>query len=227
MQGNRSGSRLQISVPVLLVLFGWRRFGWKGVLGAALAGLAAAALFWESSPYLRARVTALGREIHYYESQNAGTSAGARLEFWKKSLRFVAAAPVLGHGTGSIGEQFRTTLGNSGASAIPSDNPHQQTLTVAIQLGLVGVAVLFALWIAHVRLFSGGGLVAWVGLVVVVQNIVASLFNSHLFDFTQGWMYAFAVGALGGTVLGRRSTAFKSAGRARACPSRCANGAEK
>ena len=45
------------------------------------------------------------------------------------------------------------------------------------------------------------GLVAWCGLVVVAQNIAASLFNSHLFDFNQGWLYVFAVGALGGTVL--------------------------
>ena len=40
----------------------------------------------------------------------------------------------------------------------------------------------------------GPGLVEWIGLVVVVQNIVGSLFNSHLFDFTQGWsMYSASV----------------------------------
>src|SRR6266702_6001922 len=72
-----------------------------------------------------------------FRSQNASTSAGARLEFWKKSLRFVADAPVLGHGTGSIEQQFRASLGSEGPSAIMSNNPHQQTLTVAIQLGLV------------------------------------------------------------------------------------------
>lgn len=190
-------------MPVLVILFGWRLLGWKGAAGAALAGLVLAGVFWASSPYLRVRVWALGQEIYFYEHQDAATSAGARLEFWKKSLRFVAAAPILGHGTGSIGEEFRASLSGEGASAIMSDNPHQQTLTVAIQLGLVGVAVLFALWAAHLMLFTGAGLTAWVGLVVVVQNIVASLFNSHLFDFTQGWMYAFAVGALGGTVLAR------------------------
>jgi len=198
-----TGRTALVVMPVLLVLFGWRQLGWKGVLGAAIAGVAVAAIFWQSSPYLRARVMALGQEIYYYESQNASTSAGARLEFWKKWLRFVADAPVLGHGTGSIEQQFRASLGSEGPSAIMSNNPHQQTLTVAIQLGLVGVAVLFAMWIAHLTLFGGAGLVAWVGLVAVVQNIVASLFNSHLFDFTQGWMYVFGVGALGGAVLGK------------------------
>jgi O-antigen ligase len=35
----------------------------------------------------------------------------------------------------------------------------------------------------------------------VVQNIVSSLFNSHLFDFTSGWLYVFGVGVVGGMVL--------------------------
>jgi O-antigen ligase len=40
-----------------------------------------------------------------------------------------------------------------------------------------------------------------VGLVVVIQNIVGSLFNSHLFDFTHGWVYVVGVGIAGGVVL--------------------------
>jgi hypothetical protein len=76
---------------------------------------------------------------------------------------------------------------------------------VAIQLGLIGAAVLWAMWIAHLLLFRGPGLVEWIGLVIVVQNIVGSLFNSHLFDFTQGWVYVLGVGVAGGMVLKRQS----------------------
>jgi O-antigen ligase len=43
--------------------------------------------------------------------------------------------------------------------------------------------------------------VAWLGLVVVAQNVVGSLFNSFLFDFTEGWLYVFGVGVAGGRVL--------------------------
>jgi hypothetical protein len=50
-------------------------------------------------------------------------------------------------------------------------------------------------------LFRGPGLAAWIGLVVVVQNIVGSLFNSHLFDFLQGWTYVVGVGVAGGMML--------------------------
>ena len=192
-------------MPVLLALFGLRLFGWRGVFGVLVAGVVIGTIAWFSSHYLRERVLQVGYEIHFYETQNADTSSGERLEFWKKSLRFIAAAPVIGHGTGSIKEQFSGAVGASGPSTIVSENPHQQTLTVAIQLGLLGVVIMYAMWIAHLALFRGEGLVAWCGLIVVAQNIVSSLFNSHLFDFNQGWFYVFGVGVLGGTVLNLRA----------------------
>ena len=102
-------------------------------------------------------------------------------------------------------------------AALASENPHNQTFAVAIQLGLAGAAVLFAMWIAHLSIFAVAGFTAWVGLVVVAQNIVGSLFNSHLFDFTQGWSYVIGVGVAGGVVfrstLARPSAADEVSGK--------------
>ena len=53
----------------------------------------------------------------------------------------------------------------------------------------------------------GEGLANWIGLLVVVQNIFTSLFNSHIFDFHEGWMYVIGVGVAGGLVLKMRGTA--------------------
>ena len=75
-----------------------------------------------------------------------------------------------------------------------TNNPHNQTLLFAIQWGLVGCIALYAMWLTHLWTFRGGGLVAWIGLVAVVQNILSSLFNSHLSDFYQGWLYVLVVG---------------------------------
>jgi O-antigen ligase len=44
---------------------------------------------------------------------------------------------------------------------------------------------------------------SWFGLIVVASNIVSSLFNTHLFDFTQGWLYVFGVGITAGALLGQ------------------------
>jgi O-antigen ligase len=85
------------------------------------------------------------------------------------------------------------------------DNPHNQTLNVAVQWGAIGVVLLWAMWIVHLRLFRGEGLVAWIGLLAVVQNIFTSLFNSHIFDFHEGWMYVLGVGVAGGMMLKKRT----------------------
>ena len=70
------------------------------------------------------------------------------------------------------------------AAAAAAVNPHNQMFGVAIQLGLIGAVVLVAMWLAHFMLFFGSSLTACAGMIVVVQNIVSSLFNSHLFDFS-------------------------------------------
>ena len=148
-------------------------------------------------------------ELHDYLSSDAINPTGLHLEFLRKSLLFVEAAPIVGHGTGSIMEQFRqaAAVGQTGASSATSANPHNQIFAVAIQLGVLGTVLLVAMWAAHVMLFRGSGFIAWIGLIIVVQNIVSSLFNSHLFDFTQGWLYVFGVGVVGGMVLREQSAA--------------------
>jgi len=85
-------------------------------------------------------------------------------------------------------------------------NPHNQTLSAAVQWGVVGVLILYALWFAHLALFRGEGLASWIGLLVVVQNMLTSLFNTHLFDFTAGWIYVLGVGVAGGMALAAKRT---------------------
>ena len=190
-----------VVIAVLLFVFAFQQWEWKKAGAALLTAILCAGFVWETSTYLRTDLGLMPGEVQRYLSENAGSRSGERLEYWQKSVSFISDAPILGHGTGSIRELFRQAAGQSGASALVSDNPHNQTLTIAIQLGFAGVALLYAMWIGHLRLFLQTNLPAWVGLVIVVQNMVSSLFNSHLFDFTQGWIYVVGVGVAGGTVL--------------------------
>jgi len=200
-----TGRTALVVIPVLLVIFGFRQFGWKGMVGALIAGAVLAAVIWTASPFLRARVLQSFYEFDRYRYENVASSTALRLEFWKKSIEFIAEAPVLGNGTGSMPQLFRrAAAGESGATAVTSVNPHNQFFAVAIELGVVGGAILVAMWLAHLALFRGSGLVPWIGLVIVTQNVVSSLFNSHLFDFFHGWFYVFGVGVLGGMVLRSR-----------------------
>jgi len=185
-----------VIMPALLVIFGFYFFGWKGVAAAVIVGAVIAAAAWTGSPFLRARVLASFSEVHAYETQGAVSSSAIRLELWKKSLNIIAAAPVIGHGTGSVPDQFRR--GQGGVFGQLADNPHNQVFAVAIQLGMLGTAILIAMWLSHLALFRGGSLFAWIGIVMVVQNVASAPFNSHLFDSFHGWLYAFGVGVLGG-----------------------------
>ncbi len=161
---------------------------------------------WMTSPYLRARVERAVEDVKIYSATHVHNDVGDHVEFLKKSIAFVGEAPVIGHGTGSIPELFRrSAAGQTGSAAVASVNPHNQIFAVAIQLGTLGAAILLAMWFAHYMLFRTTGLVAWIGTVVVVENIISSISSSHLFDFVHGSLYVLGVGVIGGMTLGGSS----------------------
>lgn len=192
-------------IPVLALLLGWRICRWKGFVGVAILVAAIGSIGLLFSPSLHKRLNQSIAEFQIYRATNAGTSIGEHIAFLKESYAIAASAPVIGHGTGSIPEQFRKiAAGETGVSGEATVNPHNQTFAVVIQIGLVGALVLWAMWIAHLVLFREQGVWQWLGTVVVVENIVSSLFHSHLFDFNNGWLYVFGVGVLGGAALCQR-----------------------
>jgi O-antigen ligase len=211
-----------VTIPIMLAVFGLLHLKWRTNLAILLAATVLTGLAWLGSPRFQLTTESFFRDYYYYKVQDEPTSVGIRLEFLKKSLRFFAEAPIIGHGTGATRGLFEKAasdhnIGKTFASAQVVGNPHNQTLNVAVQWGIIGVIALYAMWLYHLLLFRGEGLIAWIGLMVVVQNFFTSLFNSHLFDFHEGWMYVLGVGVAGGTVLGTRlreaATAAESAGR--------------
>jgi O-antigen ligase len=196
-----------VTMPLMLAVFGLLHLRWRTNLMIACTAAAVAAIAWSASPQLQRKVTTFSDEYRLYKEDRADTSIGERLEFWRKSLRFFAEAPVIGHGTGSTRGLFeQAASGPAGLAASQViGNPHNQTLNVAVQWGALGIVVLYAMWLLHLLLFRGGGPANWIGLLVVVQNMFTSLFNSHIFDFHEGWMYVLGVGVAGGMVLRARS----------------------
>jgi O-antigen ligase len=199
--------------PIVLILFAVKYLNRRRATYFLLLVAAAELAMVLSSPYMRDRV---GHTIRDYKiDRDAGvsgetdtapvnataTSNGLRLAYWRVSLKSISEAPVFGHGTGSTRQLFsREAEGKSGEWANVIRNPHNQTLYVAIQWGALGCLILYAMWYFHLRLFLGSGFASWIGLVIVVQNFISSLLNSHLFDFHEGWVYVLGVGVAGGMV---------------------------
>ncbi len=196
-----------VTMPIMLAVFALLHLRWRSILVIFCGAIVFATLTWAASPQLRWKASTFVSDYQRYKEEGRATSIGERLVYWQKSLQFIAEAPIMGHGTGStrgLFERVATGPFEEASSRIVA-NPHNQTLNVAVQWGAIGIVVLYAMWLVHLMLFRGEGLVAWIGLLVVVQNIFTSLFNSHIFDFHEGWMYVLGVGVAGGMVLTKRA----------------------
>jgi O-antigen ligase len=149
--------------PILLILFAAKYLNRRHAIYFLMFAAIAEFGVLLSSPYLRDRV---GRTVEDYKvdrdsskadrDSNAATSNGLRLAYWRVSIRSISEAPVFGHGTGSTQQLFsREAEGKSGEWGNIIRNPHNQTLYVAIQWGVLGCLVLYAMWYFHLQLFWG------------------------------------------------------------------------
>jgi O-antigen ligase len=205
-----------VYVIPLAILFAVRMFSCR-TASIGLVLLAGSVLaIWVSSPYLRSRVEHIAVEYREYRETNRPTSTGQRLEYWSDSISWIREAPLIGHGTGSTKRLFgEASAGKAGAWGDSVGNPHNQLLYVAIEWGALGCVILLMMWYHHFRLFRvQNGWIAWVGAAVVAQSVPSSLFNSHLFDFTEVWIYVIGVGVAAGAVH-RAANEPPSSGRTR------------
>jgi O-antigen ligase len=179
---------------------GWRR----SLLIATPIVLIAVVALLLSAPAQR-RLAEIATDIHAVDNgkgnSEATLSTASRLDFWSKAVEFIEQAPLFGHGTGStksLYQSLEATRPSPFGEAVP--DPHNQFFAIAIQVGLVGGAILLAMWAVHFSMFIGGSFACAIGQAVVIQNFIGSLFNSHLSTVTQGMLYCLAVGLLGGIV---------------------------
>jgi O-antigen ligase len=198
-----AGRTAIVAIIGLLIWIGLRTSSWRYGSLTILAGCALLAITWTTSPYLQSRLLTLWNEVQsYHPKERTDASAAIRLEFWRRSIAIIEEAPWLGHGTGSIRSQFqKSASGQKELTALVTRNPHNQIFAIAIQLGLLGSALLVLMWMSHLWLFRAGDSLSLLGSIVVVQNIIGCMFNAHLFDFTQGSLYVIGVGVIGGLVM--------------------------
>jgi hypothetical protein len=202
-----------VTSPILLVVLSSKELSRVRVLGLLGVGAIMCSLLWFYSLPQPHYLASMASDIIQTWPETERGWEGLLPVFWERSLNFITDAPILGHGTGSIHKLFAE-------SGWETTNPLQQTFAVGLQIGVIGICVLWAMWLSHLRLFRGSSLPHWVGLVVVIQNIVGSLFDSQLFDSTLGWTYVFGVGVAGGMVRQLRADAAPAPQlRAYECPS--------
>ena len=187
-----------LMAATLLVLFLIETQGWRRGIAITIPVAIVIAIALSFSPAAKARLHEFLSGAEPLHANYDNFSTAARVYFWKQSGHLIASAPVLGHGTGSIASLYRNLDQSKAFGYIP--DPHNQFLHTTLQVGLVGGALLIAMWLAHLVLFWGSGPIRAIGLAIVVQNILGSLFNSHISTVTQGTLYCLGVGLIGALI---------------------------
>jgi O-antigen ligase len=81
-----TGRTTLLVAPVLVLLLGWREFGWKGALGAAVLFSILGATAAIKAPYLHARLEGSIQDLHTGHSSDEENSTGQHLELIKKAV---------------------------------------------------------------------------------------------------------------------------------------------
>ena len=159
----------------------------------------AVVFFYATSGVFQNRID---RVIHEYASWHPGTpakevdSTGIRLEFYRNTLDIVREHPIFGSGPGSFPSKYAEKV--KGTGMVSTQNPHNEYLLVAAQVGLVGIALMLNLfwqqWRLARRLASPFETHLARGVVLTVA--CGCLFNSMLLDHTEGLLFAWLTAVL-------------------------------
>jgi O-antigen ligase len=213
LQGRTGQAIAVLFMLTVAARLAWQMRGgspWRLILSGCALLAAIAVLVTVAFTARGSRIGEVANEVQAYRQSDATTSAGLRLEWYRKSVDLIRARPLTGYGVGGLGAEFaQLTKGETGAEGAMTLNPHNEYLLMAVQLGLPGIVLLVNLIVQVARYGvrleprSRHLLLAW-----LATFAIGSLANSLLLDFTEGHLFAL----LSGILLG---CGYRSAGAAR------------
>ena len=172
----------------------WR---WRGVAVALVVGVLAFGAAYVAEAPLIGRSTLAAAELRDWDAGRADpeSSTALRMNYYKTTAAIIRDHPVLGVGTGGFIVAYREKI--RGTDLPEANNPHNQYLLTAAQLGAVGLLALVAMF--AVMWWQAGRLepparVAARALVLTIA--LGCLLNSFLIDHTEGMLFAWMAGVL-------------------------------
>lgn len=160
-----------------------------------------------TSDRIQTRVAEIGTDIEQYEKGNNQTSSGLRLTYWSRSMQMFKENPVGGVGIGSWGYQYckmePENIDNPQACKnVRIGNSHNEFLMVLSQYGIVGFALF--IWLLVRSGICGVGLDdvgRWLFFGFYSTFLVGCLFNSFIWDVTEGGLFMLMLGTMLGIPL--------------------------
>ena len=191
------GATGYIALVGLSLLFGWQKFGIRGIAIATGSLLCLVTLLSLVPGPFQERVQLIAQELHIERADRpASTSTGYRLEFYRNTLTLIHKQPVLGYGTGGFPAAYADLVKGTGQTL--SRNPHNEFMLVTVHTGLFGLAALLWLLWQQWRLAPLLPTPLERGLAqgLVVMTGIVCMLNSPLLDHTEGLLYAWLTALL-------------------------------
>jgi len=159
------------------------------------------AILFASSPAVRERLTLAKAEVQAYSAKNDATSSsGVRLAFWRRAAQVIAQRPLAGAGVGSWSTEYDRLerQDNPQHKAINrGSNPHQEYLLWGVQLGIPGLLLIAAFMLSVLRdTMKMETPYARAAQSALLALAVACLFNSTLYDGLIGDFFCVLIGLL-------------------------------
>ena len=154
-----------------------------------------------ASTSFQARLALIGTELMASSNQiDTSTSTGWRLNAWRVSAQAIQETPVMGHGVGSFTATVKRLQGPDAEAVFGPgslSNPHQEFLLWGVEIGVVGVLLLFAafllLWADFNQMPPP---IRRAGISTLAALFIACSFNSALYDGLIGDFFVTLLGLL-------------------------------
>lgn len=158
------------------------------------------ALSYTVSPRMQEIISAGVNQWMTAEQSDTLTNFGSRRVFYQNSVEVLEQHWMLGVGTGGFaqayGEHVSRKYEASDWRAVHTTDPHNQYLSVAIQQGVVGVALFLAWILAIVREREARSDYHRLAIAILAGWCVTSLFSSHFRTFAEGHLLTTFLGVL-------------------------------
>jgi O-antigen ligase len=187
----------QLILAVLAVYFAYSAWRWAGAL-LVTGGVAVVATVVVLG--LAPADSRLNQVLEHWKAWQAGqasqTSTGQRLDYYQHSLEIIRGHPLAGVGTGGFAKAYASQV--AGTDLIPTVNPHNEYLLIAVQVGLLGLTGLLYLFYRQWQVAGRLAQPLYRDLArgLVLTFVVGCLFNSLLLDHTEGLLFAWFTGLL-------------------------------
>jgi len=183
----------QIAFFVLMALLLFQFFR-SNLLKAVLVMLVLLPLVFTAayrfSPVFQGRMDEIRQNVLTYE-KNPDTSVGLRLTYWKNSWEIIKTSPWFGVGTGNFNSTYSRINLQASPGVPTTDNPHNEYIVIAVQLGLFGLLSMLSLF--FVQIYQAGQITdGWerIRLAFPLFFLTIMLTDSYLNTSGSGFMFS-------------------------------------